>query len=101
MSRNQAKSLRANMTEAERRLWYHLRAHRFAGMKFRRQALVGPYVVDFASLQKNLIVEVDGGQHGRTEGIQSDNVRDTFLQSQGFRVLRFWNSEIDQNYCNA
>ena len=69
MSRNHAKSLRANMTEAERRPWYYLRAHRFAGMKFRRQAMVGPYVVDFASLQKNLIVEVDGGQHTDSESI--------------------------------
>ena len=61
MSRSHAKSLRTNMTEAERRLWYYLRAHRFAGMKFRRQAVIGPYVVDFASLQKSLIIEVDGG----------------------------------------
>ena len=94
MSRNRAKSLRANMTEAERRLWYHLRAHRFAGMKFRRQALVGPYVVDFASLQKNLIVEVDGGQHADSE---SDQRRTRWLEDQGFRILRFWNNEVLSN----
>jgi len=94
MSRNHAKSLRANMTEAERRLWYHLRAHRFAGMKFRRQTLVGSYIVDFASLQKNLIIEVDGGQHVDSE---SDERRTRLLEDQGFRILRFWNNEVLSN----
>jgi len=94
MSRNHAKSLRANMTEAERRLWYHLRAHRFAGMKFRRQALIGSYIVDFASLQRNLIVEVDGGQHADSE---SDERRTRWLEDQGFRILRFWNNEVLSN----
>jgi very-short-patch-repair endonuclease len=79
------------MTDAERRLWYYLRAHRFAGMKFRRQAVIGPYVVDFASLQKNLIVEVDGGQHADSE---SDRRRTRWLEDQGFRILRFWNNEV-------
>ena len=91
MSRRQAKVLRANMTDAERRLWYFLRAHRFAGMKFRRQALIGRYVVDFASLQRNLIIEVDGGQHA---GSESDEQRTRWLEDQGFRVLRFWNNEV-------
>ncbi len=94
MSRLHAKALRANMTDAERRLWYHLRAHRFAGMKFRRQALVGPYVVDFASLQRNLIVEVDGGQHADSA---SDQRRTQWLEDQGFRILRFWNNEVLSN----
>src|SRR5579872_5596892 len=70
MSRGHAKSLRANMTEAERRLRYYLRAHRFAGIKFRRQARIGPCVVDFASLRRNLIIEVDGGQHADSENDQ-------------------------------
>jgi very-short-patch-repair endonuclease len=91
MSRGHAKFLRANMTEAERRLWYFLRAHRFAGMKFRRQALVGRYVVDFASLQRNLIIEVDGGQHADSE---TDLERTQWLEDQGFRILRFWNNEV-------
>jgi very-short-patch-repair endonuclease len=94
MSRNHAKSLRSNMTDAERRLWYYLRAHRFAGMKFRRQALVGPYVVDFASLRQNLIIEVDGGQHADSE---SDQRRAQWLEEQGFRILRFWNNEVLNN----
>jgi very-short-patch-repair endonuclease len=94
MSRSHAKSLRANMTEAERRLWYYLRAHRFAGMKFRRQALIGSYIVDFASSQKNLIIEVDGGQHADSE---SDRRRSRWLEDQGFRILRFWNNEVLNN----
>ena len=94
MSRGHAKSLRANMTEAERRLWYYLRAHRFAGMKFRRQALIGPYVVDFASLRRNLIIEVDDGQHADSE---NDQRRTRWLEDQGFRVLRFWNNEVLSN----
>jgi very-short-patch-repair endonuclease len=91
MSRSQAKVLRANMTEAERRLWYFLRAHRFAGMKFRRQVSIGRYVIDFASLKRNLIIEVDGGQHA---GSESDKQRTRWLEDQGFRVLRFWNNEV-------
>jgi very-short-patch-repair endonuclease len=94
MSRSHAKSLRANMTEAERRLWYFLRAHRFAGVKFRRQALVGPYIVDFASLQKNLIVEVDGSRHADSE---SDLRRTQWLEDQGFRIPRIWNNEVLSN----
>jgi very-short-patch-repair endonuclease len=82
------------MTESERKLWYFLRAHRFAGMKFRRQAVIGPFVVDFASLQRNLIVEVDGGQHANSE---SDQRRTRWLEDQGFRVLRFWNNEVLSN----
>ena len=54
-------------------------------------------VVDFASFGARIVIEVDGGQHGMDEGIRSDRERDAFLRSQGFRVLRFWNSDIDQN----
>jgi very-short-patch-repair endonuclease len=66
-------------------------------ISFRRQAPVGRYIVDFVSFQSQLVIEADGGQHGMPEGAQSDRVRDDFLQSQGFRVLRFWNSGIDAN----
>src|SRR3979411_1438362 len=94
MTRSHAKALRANMTEAERRLWYFLRSHRFAGMKFKRQALITRYVVDFVSFQRRLVVEVDGGQHAESE----DDLRRTrWLKSQGFRILRFWNNEVLSN----
>ena len=86
-----AKTLRRNMTDTERLLWRHLRAHRLLGQKFRRQQPIGPYVVDFVHFGARLIVEADGGQHN---GCESDTVRDRWLESQGFRVLRFWNNDI-------
>jgi very-short-patch-repair endonuclease len=82
------------MTEAERRLWYLLRAHRFAGMKFKRQAMIGRYIVDFVSFHRRLVVEVDGGQHAESE---ADVRRTQWLEHQGFRVLRFWNNEVLSN----
>jgi very-short-patch-repair endonuclease len=90
----QAKRLRANMTDAERRLWYRLRAHRFDGHKFKRQVPVGPYVVDFACLGRKLVIEVDGGQHADN---RNDDVRDSYLSNEGFRVLRFWNNDVLRN----
>lgn len=86
-----AKQLRSNMTEAESLLWYHLRGHRLCGMKFKRQQPLGDYIVDFVSFDKKLVIEVDGGQHVDS---QPDKRRDTWLQGQGFRMLRFWNNEV-------
>ena len=94
MSLTQAKKLRSNMTDAERRLWYRLRAHRFDGHKFKRQIPVGPYVVDFACLGRKVVIEVDGGQHSDS---QSDISRDIYLRDQGFQVLRFWNNDVLKN----
>ena len=82
------------MTDAERRLWYRLRAHRFDGYKFKRQVPVGPYVVDSACLGRKLVVEVDGGQHA--ENLR-DKVRDGYLRNEGFCVLRFWNNDVLTN----
>lgn len=84
-------TLRARMTDAEQRLWLHLRAHRLNGEKFRRQQPLGPYIVDFVHFGARLVIEADGGQHADSA---SDTVRDAWLQSQGFRVLRFWNNDI-------
>jgi len=86
-----AKTLRSNMTDAERRLWYRLRAHRFGGHKFKRQVPVGPYVVDFACLSRGIVIEVDGGQHANS---LTDPVRDAYLRGKGFQVLRFWNNDV-------
>ena len=80
------------MTDAEQKLWYHLRAHRFMGFKFKRQKPIGHYVVDFACIEKKLIIELDGGQHA--EALEYDNERDAWLHSQGYTVLRFWNNEL-------
>lgn len=89
-----AKALRSNQTEAEARLWYHLRAHRFMGLKFKRQKPVGRYIVDFLCEERQLIVELDGGQHG--EQASYDQRRDAWLRSQGYIVLRFWNHDVMQ-----
>jgi very-short-patch-repair endonuclease len=86
-----AKSLRKQMTDSEQRLWFLLRAHRFAGMKFKRQHPIGPYIVDFVSVRQKIVVEVDGGQHLEN---QLDVKRDAWLREHGFRVLRFWNSDV-------
>jgi very-short-patch-repair endonuclease len=76
------------MTDAERRLWYRLRAHRFDGYKFKRQVPIGGYIADFACLSRKLVIEVDGGQHSDNA---QDAVRDSDLRRAGFVVLRFWN----------
>lgn len=86
-----AKSLRVNMTEAEKRLWFRLRAHRFAGQGFRRQSPIGAYIVDFVSHGAQLIIEVDGGQH---TGQSDDAERDRWFAKHGYRVLRFWNNDV-------
>nr|AAK52342.1 unknown [Paraburkholderia sacchari] len=82
------------MTNAEQLLWRHLRAHRLCGEKFRRQHPIGPYIVDFMHFGARLIIEADGGQHN---GSATDAVRDTWLRTRGFKVLRFWNDEILSN----
>jgi very-short-patch-repair endonuclease len=82
------------MTDAERRLWTHIRAHRFQALSFRRQVPIGPYVVDFACLEARLIIEVDGGQHADAS---RDTRRDAWLRSQGFSVMRFWNNDVLAN----
>ena len=89
--RNFARSLRRRMTDAEARLWFHLRNRSFAGCKFRRQHPIGPYVVDFVCLEARLVVELDGGHHANKS---SDAIRTAFLETQGYRVLRFWNNDV-------
>ena len=85
------KRMRREPTEAERRLWSLLRAGRMAGVKFKRQEQLGDYIVDFVSFSARLIVEADGSQHIAS---QTDKVRDDWLVSQRFRILRFWNNDI-------
>ena len=92
MGRDFARLLRKDMTDAERWLWYELRAKRFAGSKFRGQAPIGDYIVDFVCHEARLIVELDGGQHAVL--VEKDNARTAWLNSQGFRVLRFWNCQV-------
>jgi very-short-patch-repair endonuclease len=86
-----ARELRLNSTDAERRLWRHLRNHQVNGWQFRRQHPIPPFFADFACVEARLIVEADGGQHADNE---SDLKRTVFMEKRGWRVLRFWNNEI-------
>lgn len=90
-----ARQLRASQTDAENRLWLHLRARRLGGLKFRRQQPIGVYVVDFFCPERRLIVELDGGQH--QDQAEYDETRDAWLKSEGYAVLRYWNNEIMEN----
>ena len=85
-----AKQLRRRMTDAERRLWQYLRAGRLEGLKFRRQHPVPPYIVDFCCVEARLVVELDGSQHSPA----ADAARTRYLQSQGWRVVRFWDNDV-------
>jgi very-short-patch-repair endonuclease len=82
------------MTEAEKKLWHQLRRRQIAGLVFRKQQPLGPYIVDFCCQKRKLIIEVDGGQHA---GSRKDQKRDAFLKSQGYQILRFWNNDIVEN----
>jgi very-short-patch-repair endonuclease len=89
-----AAKLRQNQTDVERRMWMLLRDRRSAQLKFRRQTPIGPYIVDLFCPSKRLIVELDGGQHN---GSSADEKRTAWLESHGYRVLRFWNNDVLKN----
>jgi very-short-patch-repair endonuclease len=95
--RDRAKRLRGDMTEAERIVWYELRAHRLHGASFRRQTPIGPYVVDFVCHAAKLIIEVDGGQHFEPGHLAYDAWRGAYLAARGYRVLRFSNLDVMDN----
>lgn len=84
--------LRHEQTQAEALLWRELRAHRLNGIHFRRQHAIGPYIVDFCAPRQKLIIELDGGHHLDQESYDAE--RTVFLESKGYRVLRFWNSNL-------
>lgn len=92
-----ARVLRKNMTPQEVKLWVKLRELKPLGFHFRRQAPIRHLIVDFASFRDHLVIEVDGGQHAMEPGAKQDAARDAFLRGEGFRLLRFWNSDVDQN----
>jgi very-short-patch-repair endonuclease len=95
--RKTARRLRRNTTDAERKLWHALRRFELEGSHFRRQVPIGPYVADFACLAVRLVIEIDGSQHGDVEIKTRDDARTRWLESEGYRVLRFWNNDIVQN----
>ena len=99
MSRNPdvsfAQKLRTEMTETERILWPHRRRKRLRGLRFRRQHPIGKYIVDFICLESLIVIELDGSQHLERES--EDRIRDAWLETQGYKVLRFYNNEFLEN----
>ena len=83
---DRARALRQAMTDAERRLWFHVRNRHLAGYRFRRQHPIGPYFADFACVERRLVVELDGGQH--VAGYEADGRRTAHLNGRGWRVIR-------------
>jgi very-short-patch-repair endonuclease len=90
-AKSRARAMRREPTEAERKLWYALRDRRMQALKFRRQAPVGPYIVDFLCVAHRLIVEADGSQHVESK---RDAIRDEWLMREGHVILRFSNRDI-------
>ncbi len=86
-----ARQLPRAQTDAERKLWYRISNRQMAGYKFVRQEPIGPYIADFVCREHRIIVELDGSQHAES---LHDAVRDAYLASIGYRVLRFWNAEV-------
>ena len=91
-----AQSLRRDMTKEERRLWYDF--FRLQPFTVKRQKVIGQYIVDFCIPSAMLIIELDGSQHYSEEGMRYDTQRDAFLQSQGYRVLRYTNLDISRSF---
>ena len=91
-----ARQLRKEPTSAERRLWMVLRGNKLNGANFRRQHAIGKYVIDFCCVKKKLTIELDGSQH--MEQSQYDIQRTAYLESQGYKVIRFWNERVMNNF---
>jgi len=87
-----ARKLRKELTPAEIKLWAWLRGNKINGVNFRRQHAIGKYVADFCAIKEKLVIELDGSQH--LEQGEYDKERTEFLESQGYRVIRFWNNQV-------
>ena len=96
LARERGRRLRAESTEQERKLWQHLRARRFSGVKFRCQHRIGPYFVDLGCVAHHLVIEIDGSQHAEPAEETKDAARTAYLNQQGYRVIRFWNEQINR-----
>ena len=92
-----ARNLRKKQTPQEEKLWNILRNRQILDFKFKRQYPIGNFIVDFVCREIKLVIEIDGGQHNTQKGILYDKERSEYLQSVGYKVLRFWNNEIDDN----
>ncbi|WP_265937152.1 endonuclease domain-containing protein [Acinetobacter sp. WCHAc060025] len=89
-----AKSMRQTATDAENLMWQLLRNKRFMNLKFRRQHVIAPYIVDFFCHEIGLVIELDGSQHGTDDAIEYDAERTQFLEALGLKVVRYWNHEV-------
>jgi very-short-patch-repair endonuclease len=94
--RDFARELRNSASPAEERLWFFFKGGKL-GVKFRRQAAIGPYIVDFVCFSQQLVVELDGPQHLEPDALEYDTLRTEWIVSEGFRVLRFRNHELDED----
>lgn len=92
-----SRQLRKNQTPWESKLWQHLRAGRFYRLKFKRQVQIGNYIFDFSCREKILLIELDGGQHSELMVSEQDRVKQTYAESEGYKVLRFWNNDLTDN----
>ena len=97
MKKHIATLLRQNQTPSEAKLWQVLRNRGIGNLKFRRKCRIGNYVVDFCCLEKKLVIEVDGGHHNDPQFQLMDEQRQKFIERQGFKVVRFWNDDINGN----
>lgn len=97
MTNEVARKLRKTLTPQEVKVWNHLRSWRDEGFHFRRQAPRHGFIVDFVCLKYHLVVEIDGGHHNLDDHTARDKIRDADLGRGNFRVLRFWNNDVDQN----
>jgi very-short-patch-repair endonuclease len=91
----QAVKLRKVTTPAEKKLWSYLRGDKLNGVSFRRQHAIGNYIPDFVSIKKKLIIELDGSQH--LEQAEYDAERSKYFESQGYKVIRFWNNQVEND----
>ena len=89
-----AKSMRHTATDAEHLMWQIIRAKRFMNLKFRRQHVIAPYIVDFYCHEIGLIIELDGSQHGTNDLMAYDVERTKFLEALGLTVVRYWNHDV-------
>ena len=95
--KNRRRELRANQTDAEKKLWEHLRGKRFHELKFQRQFSIGAYILDFYCPKFRFGVELDGNQHNENESVLYDKDREKVLQASNVKVIRFWNDEVEND----
>ena len=87
-----AGELRRELTPAEQKLWAYLRGNKLKGISFRRQHAIGNYIVDFCAIKAKLVIKLDGSQHLEQE--EYDQERTDYLESKGYKVIRFWNNDV-------